>query len=205
MKKIIMTVSIICSFTVANAQMVVVDQTSFLQRMTLFLQEMEETVGQSLDLTDQTSTARATLELSQEAADRLKRVSEFVKSSADVLEISRSGVRISQKIIDYKDRIMQLENVSDEEKYWILELAMDIAEKAAEQATEGLKLAKQGATDGEFTDYERLQIIKDIKRNVLSLECDLDDLISKASSYGNYTGMIGSFRNIAFDASTFGN
>ena len=141
--------------------------------------------------------------MSQQAAERLKKVSDYVKESRDVLEMTRSGVRISQKMVDYKDRIMQLSNISDEEKYWILDMAMDIAEKAAERATEGLKITEQGASDGQFTDYERLQLIKNMKEQLLSLENDLDDLYSRAASYSNYTGVISSFRNFALDVSTF--
>ena len=82
-------------------------------------------------------------------------------------------------------------------------MAMDIAEKAAERATEGLKITEQGASDGQFTDYERLQLIKNMKEQLLSLENDLDDLYSRAASYSNYTGVISSFRNFALDVSTF--
>lgn len=203
MKKIISVILFVSLPFWANAQMAVYDNFSCMQDLTLFLQEMEETIGQSLELSDQTSIAYESLELSQQAAERLKKVSDYVKESRDVLEMTRSGVRISQKMVDYKDRIMQLSNISDEEKYWILDMAMDIAEKAAERATEGLKITEQGASDGQFTDYERLQLIKNMKEQLLSLENDLDDLYSRAASYSNYTGVISSFRNFALDVSTF--
>ncbi len=205
MKKTIFILLSVFMPLAANAQMMVLDQTSFLQRLTLFLQEMEESVSQSLSLSEQTATAQAALKISQEAADRLKTVSEYVQSSKDLLELTRAGVRISQKLVNYKDRIMELQSVSEEEKYWILDMAMDIAEKAAEQATEGLKLAKTNATDAAFSDYERLQLIKDMKQTILSLESDLDDLYSRANSYSNYNSTINAFRTFTVDVTTFTN
>ena len=57
MKKIISVILFVSLPFWTNAQMAVYDNFSCMQDLTLFLQEMEETIGQSLELSDQTSIA----------------------------------------------------------------------------------------------------------------------------------------------------
>lgn len=192
-------------FTVMGQGMVVSDPASVTQRMALFLETMNESLEQTFQMVEQVETAKESLRLTQEAAEKLRKISSFIKNSYDVLQMSESGLRISKKIISYKSKIMDLSNLSDKEKYWILDMSVDIAAKAAQRVADGMKLAKEGATDGEFSDYERLQLIRAVKEEILEMERDIDDLYDRAASYNNYSNLIGSFRNYAINVATFSN
>lgn len=189
----------------AGAQAIVADPTAVTQRTILAMESMGEAVNQTYTMSDHLAAAQEYLDLAREQADKLKEVSEFIETATEVGEITEASLRIAEKLAVYQDRIYSLSNMAEEEKYWIIDMSAEIASKAAGQVNEAMKFAKDGKSNGEFTDYERLQLIRQIREQVLLLESDLDELYDRACGYDSYTGLMSAFQSYGLSASTFSN
>ena len=63
------------------------------QRIALFLEEMEETVSQSMDLADNSENTLKLLRISKETAESLVKVSNYIKTSRQIVEIAEAECR----------------------------------------------------------------------------------------------------------------
>lgn len=187
----------------AKAQTAVVDPTSVAQRLALFLEEMEEAVEQRFTLIEQAENMREHLQIVQDAKKRLQEVSSFVKSSAYAVDIVNYGTDIGRKIKQYKQEIAELDELTDEEKYNIVLNMLQLADFAADRVQEGMRLAKSNGSDGEFTDFERLQLLKDIRQNLDDLDRQLDEVLSISLSANAYKAVSHGLKNLALKTMMF--
>lgn len=187
----------------AGAQTTVVDPTSITQRLALFLEEMEEAVQQRFTLLEQAENMRQHLALVQDTKKRLQEVSSFVQSSAYAVDIVNYGTDIAGKIKRFKQEIADLKQLTDEEKYNIVLNMLQLADYAADKVQEGISLAKSHETDGEFSDFERLQLLKDIRRELDDLDSQLDEVLSTTLSANAYKEISNGLKDIALRAWMF--
>lgn len=203
MKKTFLFIVLIFGYLNAYPQAVVTDPISMTQRVALFFEQMEEALSHRMQLIEQVETARQTLQISKEAREKLKKVSSFIQTSVDVLDIANSGIRISKKIGLYKNAIIEMNNLTTEEKYNILCITVTLGHHASEKVSEGINMSKTREQDGEFSDYERLQMIKAIKEEVLYIESELDDLYSRCLSQSAYNEFTKGISELTVDAMMF--
>ncbi|MBP5259679.1 MAG: hypothetical protein J6Z12_03485 [Paludibacteraceae bacterium] len=186
-----------------KAQTAVVDPTSVAQRLALFLEEMEEAVEQRFTLIEQAESMREHLQIVQDTKKRLQEVSAFVKSSAYAVDIVNYGTDIGKKIKQYKQEIAGLDELTDEEKYNIVLNMLQLADFAADRVQEGMRLAKSNGSDGEFTDFERLQLLKDIRQNLDDLDRQLDEVLSLSLSANAYKAVAHGLKNLTVKTMMF--
>ncbi|NCC98222.1 MAG: hypothetical protein EOL95_00765 [Bacteroidia bacterium] len=203
MKKILLVIVLIFGCVSAYPQAIVTDPTSMSQRIALFFEQMEEALSQRMQLVEQVETAQQTLQISKEAREKLKKVSSFIQASADVLEIANSSIRITKKIGLYKNAIIEMDHLTTEEKYNILCVTVKLGHHASEKVSEGIGMSKTREKDGEFSDYERLQMLKTVKEEVLYIESEIDDMYSKCLSQSAYNDFAEGISELTVDAMMF--
>jgi hypothetical protein len=203
MKKKLLLIVFIFGCVSAYPQAIVTDPSSMSQRIALFFEQMEEALSQMMQLVEQVENARQTLEISKEAREKLKKVSSFIQASADVLEIANSGIRITNKIGLYKSAIMEMNYLTTEEKYNILCATVKLGHHASEKVSEGIMMSKTREKDGEFSDYERLQMLKAVKEEVLYIESEIDDMYSRCLSQSAYNDFAEGISELTVDAMMF--
>lgn len=187
------------------AQTTVVDPTSVAQRLSLFLEQMDEAVSHRFALLDEVANTSETLQLARDARQKLQEVSQFVKASSYSLDIVDYGSKIAGKIKDYKQEIAQLEHVTDEEKYNIVMNMLQLASYAAEKVKEGVQLTKSNRSkaEAEMSDYERIQVLCRIRGELDELNAQLDQVLSMALSANASRALSQGIESITFDAITF--
>ena len=99
MKRIFTTLVLFATALGLWSQAVVTDPTSMAQRIALFLEEMEETVSQSMDLADNSENTLKLLRISKETAESLVKVSNYIKTSRQIVEIAEAEIRIAEKLV----------------------------------------------------------------------------------------------------------
>ena len=52
----------------------------------------------------------------------------------------------------------------------MLNFSMDMSKQVLEKVSESKKMSKNGQKAGEMTDYERLQVLKDIKEEIVKIK-----------------------------------
>ena len=204
MKKTIIVWLILCGFTArVSAQATVIDATAVSQRLTLFLEEMEEAVEQRLTLLEQAESMRQHLALVQDAKKKLREVSHYVQTSAYTVDIVNYGTSIVKKVRSFRTEIAGLDGFTDEEKYNITLNMLQLADYGAGKVEEGVTLSKSNSSDGEFSDYERLQLLKDIRQELGDLDAQLDEVLSVTLSTNAYNELTSGLKDLAMKAIMF--
>lgn len=198
MKKILVFCCMLCCCNL-HAQLPVTDPASISQRLILFLEQIEESMSQGMNLTEQVSNARELLNLTQSVQDDLKRVSDFISSAKEVAEIAEAGVRIVNKVDKYRLEIAALD-LGNDEQYYIMNSLVELGKKVGEKVAEGSKMSNTHSGDGSFNDYERLQMLKAVKAEVLAMESDIDDLFERCLSSTSYLSFRQSLSQLSFGA-----
>lgn len=203
MKKFYISLLLLAFWNTAVPQAVVTDPTSMAQRIALFFEEMEEAISQSMDIADNAENMSKLFELTKASAEKLRKVSEFVKASRQVVEITEAEIRIADKMDKYINRINQIDELSMTEKLNIIASIMNLGTAAAERIKNGVEMAKNGENDADLSDYERIEILTKIEDEVLALEDAIDKTyelsLSKVASDGIKNGM----ENLKIQAMTF--
>ncbi len=184
-------------------QAVVTDPTSMAQRITLFLEEMEESISQSMDIADNAENMSKLFALTKESAEKLKNVSEYIKASRQLMEITEAELRIADKMEKYVDRIKETDELTMAEKVNVISSIMNLATAAAERIKAGLNMAKSGATDAALSDYERLEILSKIEDEVLALEDAIDKSYKQSLSKVATKGILNTIDDLKVKAMTF--
>lgn len=196
---------LLCMFvyhTQAQVVTVTTDPTSMAQRLTLFLEQMDESLVQGAKLSAQIETAEKTLQLARESKEKLQKVSQFIKTASVVVQITESGARLIGKVDDYRQLLSKSDFFSEEEKYTLLDQIVTLGNVAADKVKEGLALTKDNCSDGEFNDYERLQLLSQIRNEVESVEDGIDKLYQRAVSGKTHRQFVESFTRMTVNTMT---
>ncbi len=203
MKKLYISILLLAFWNTIFSQAVVTDPTSMSQRIALFFEEMEESISQSIDIADNAENMSKLFELTKESAEKLKRVSNFVKASRQVVEITGAEIRIADKMDKYINRINEIDELTMTEKLNIIASIMNFGTVAAERIKNGVEMAKNGVNDADLSDYERIEILTKIEDEVLALEDAIDKTYELSLSKVAYDGIKNGMENLKVQAMTF--
>lgn len=203
MKKFHLLVLLLAVSGCAVPQAVVTDPTSMAQRIALFLEEMEESISQSMDIADNAENMSRLFELTKESADKLRKVSEFIKASRQLVNITESELRIADKMEKYINRVNEMDGLTMTEKINIISSIMNLGTAAAERIKFGVEMAKNGANDADFSDFERIEILSKIEGEVLALEEAIDKAYELSISKEIKDGFMSGLDNMKIQAMTF--
>lgn len=163
----------------ALAQAIVTDPSSMAQRAAIFLEQMEETVSQSLDIAENADNTRRLFEMTEETVNDMKKVSQFIKDSRQYADITAAEIRIADKLKNYSMKIKESESLSYNEKLNLISSLLNFCNAASTRIKSGIEVVRNGANDAKLSDYERLQILSMLEEEILSLEGAMDETYEK--------------------------
>jgi len=184
-------------------QSVVTDPSSMAQRIALFLEQMDEAVSQSLDIAENKELTKKLFEVSKKSIDDLKSASQFIKTSRQIAEISAAQFRITDKIEKYSSKINEIESLSDIEKVNLIKSIVMYGEAGLDRVKSGFELVKSTSSDAQLSDYERLQILSNIEKEVFAIEDAIDNIYKKAISNKASNGIKNTLLSKCMQALTF--
>lgn len=175
------------SCTPAYAQWMVTDPSSITQRLTLFMEEIAEAMSSRYSLEKQTDNTSELLENSKKSLEKLQKISNYIKSALVIQEIAEESTEVMKKISNINSKFSKLDNLTEEEVYNVLNFALDLGEQISDKVKESNKVTKGNkTTSGEMTDYERLQVLNEIKDEIVKLKKNLDALEKRFKSKNSY-------------------
>ena len=169
------------------AQWMVTDPASISQRLTLFLEELAEAMQERYSIDKQTDNTSELVEQNKESLKKLQKISNFIKSALVVKEIAEEGNNVVKKVKNINDNFSKLDRLTKEEVYNVLSFAVDLGEQVYEKVQESKKNSSSTLTkSGEMTDYERLEILYEIKDEIVKIKKSLTSVESRFKSKNSY-------------------
>ncbi len=187
----------------AIPQAVVTDPTSMAQRIALFLEEMEETISQSLDIAESSENTWKLFQVTEESINNLKKVSSFIKMSRQFVEITDAEIRIAGKLEKYSERIRQMSTLSKDEKINIIASMINLGSAAVERIKNGIDIVKNNSSDAKLSDFERLQILSSLEDEILALENAIDETYETSMSDESMDGILSTISGMSKRAIMF--
>ena len=203
MKRIFTTLVLFATALGLWSQAVVTDPTSMAQRIALFLEEMEETVSQSMDLADNSENTLKLLRISKETAESLVKVSNYIKTSRQIVEIAEAEIRIAEKLKDYSAKIKEMESATLTEKLNMINSMVNLGSEAMKRIKSAMDMDKNGSSDAKLSDYERLQILTQVESEVLAIENAIDSSYEKCLTSESIEDIKSTLENLCFSAMMF--
>ena len=203
MKRIFTTLVLFATALGLWSQAVVTDPTSMAQRIALFLEEMEETVSQSMDLADNSENTLKLLRISKETAESLVKVSNYIKTSRQIVEIAEAEIRIAEKLKDYSAKIKEMESATLTEKLNMINSMVNLGSEAMKRIKSAIDMVKNGSSDAKLSDYERLQILTQVESEVLAIENAIDSSYEKCLTSESIEDIKSTLENLCFSAMMF--
>lgn len=203
MKRFFTTLLLLATALGVWPQAVVTDPTSMAQRIALFLEEMEETVSQSMDLADNSENTLKLLKISKETAESLVKVSNYIKTSRQLVEIAEAEIRIAEKLKDYSAQIKEMDSATLTEKLNRINSMVNLGAEAMKRIKSAMDMAKNGTTDAKLSDYERLQILSQVESEVLAIENAIDSSYEKSLTSESVESIKSTLENLCFSAMMF--
>ncbi len=203
MKRIFTTLVLFATALGLLSQAVVTDPTSMAQRIALFLEEMEETVSQSMDLADNSENTLKLLRISKETAESLVKVSNYIKTSRQIVEIAEAEIRIAEKLKDYSAKIKEMESATLTEKLNMINSMVNLGSEAMKRIKSAMDMVKNGSSDAKLSDYERLQILTQVESEVLAIENAIDSSYEKCLTSESIEDIKSTLENLCFSAMMF--
>ena len=173
------------------------------QRIALFLEEMEETVSQSMDLADNSENTLKLLRISKETAESLVKVSNYIKTSRQIVEIAEAEIRIAEKLKDYSAKIKEMESATLTEKLNMINSMVNLGSEAMKRIKSAMDMVKNGSSDAKLSDYERLQILTQVESEVLAIENAIDSSYEKCLTSESIEDIKSTLENLCFSAMMF--
>lgn len=203
MKRIFTTLVLFATALGLWSQAVVTDPTSMAQRISLFLEEMEETVSQSMDLADNSENTLKLLRISKETAESLVKVSNYIKTSRQIVEIAEAEIRIAEKLKDYSAKIKEMESATLTEKLNMINSMVNLGSEAMKRIKSAMDMVKNGSSDAKLSDYERLQILTQVESEILAIENAIDSSYEKCLTSESIEDIKSTLENLCFSAMMF--
>lgn len=187
----------------AIPQAVVTDPSSMAQRIALFLEEMEETISQSLDIAESSENTFKLFQVTEESINNLKKVSAFIKMSRQFVEITDAEIRIAEKLEKYSERVRQMSSLSKDEKINIIASMINLGSAAVERIKNGIDIVKNNSSDAKLSDFERLQILSTLEDEILALENAIDETYETSVSEESMDGILSTISGMSKRAIMF--
>jgi hypothetical protein len=169
------------------AQFMVTDPASITQRLTLFLEELAEAMQERYSIEQQTDNTSELVEQNKETLKKLQKISNFIKSALVVKEIAEESNAVVQKVKNINEKFTELDELTKEEVYNVLNFTVDLGEQVSEKLKESKKMSSSTtSSSGEMTDYERLQILNNIKDEIVKVKKKLSDVESRFKKKNSY-------------------
>jgi hypothetical protein len=169
------------------AQFMVTDPASITQRLTLFLEELAEAMQERYSIEQQTDNTSELVEQNKETLKKLQKISNFIKSELVVKEIAEESNAVVQKVKNINEKFTELDELTKEEVYNVLNFTVDLGEQVSEKLKESKKMSSSTtSSSGEMTDYERLQILNNIKDEIVKVKKKLSDVESRFKKKNSY-------------------
>ncbi len=169
MKKILLLILLTAVLAPSYAQVVVSDPTSFAQRLSLFAEELYEIMTDRQELISQTANTGEMLQKTKEAIEKLQKVSTYVQGAKISLDIVKEGVNLSKQVSKLNTEFSKLTHLTDEEIANAVCFSAELGDHVAEMVNEAKEMLNSRKDKGEMTDYERLQLLKDIQTELKTL------------------------------------
>ena len=173
------------------AQIPVTDLSSISQRVTLFLEELSEAMQERYSIEKQTDNTSELVRQNDESLKKLQKISNFIKSALVVKEIAEESNAVMQKVKNLNKQFSKLDELTSEEVYNVLNFTVDLGEQVNEKLKESKKMSSSTmSSSGEMTDYERLQILTNIRDEIVKIKKNLtavESRFKKKNSYEEFT------------------
>jgi hypothetical protein len=173
------------------AQIPVTDLSSISQRVTLFLEELSEAMQERYSIEKQTDNTSELVRQNDESLRKLQKISNFIKSALVVKEIAEESNAVMQKVKNLNKQFSKLDELTSEEVYNVLNFTVDLGEQVNEKLKESKKMSSSTmSSSGEMTDYERLQILTNIRDEIVKIKKNLtavENRFKKKNSYEEFT------------------
>jgi hypothetical protein len=168
------------------AQWVVTDPGSVSQRMTLFLEELSEAMQERYSIEKQTDNTFELLKQNKETLSKLQNISNYVKTALVVKEIAEESNNVINKVKNISDKFSKLDRLTQEEIYNFLNFSVAFNEQVYDKFQESKKMSSTNTSSGEMTDYERLQILENIKDEIVKIKKNLSSVESRFKKKNSY-------------------
>lgn len=183
---VIVVLLVSCTPMPMYAQWMVTDPGSITQRLTLFLEELAEAMQERYSIEQQTDNTSELVQQNKTTLEKLQKISNYIQTALVVQEIAEESEEVIDKIKDIKDQFSKLDKLTKEEIYNVLNFSMDMSKQVLEKVSESKKMSKNGQKSGEMTDYERLQVLKDIKEEIVKIKKNLTEIEKRFKSKNSY-------------------
>lgn len=203
MKRGVLSILMLLIAFYAIPQAVVTDPSSMAQRIALFLEEMEETISQSLDIAESSENTFKLFQVTEESINNLKKVSAFIKMSRQFVEITDAEIRIAEKLEKYSERVRQMSSLSKDEKINIIASMINLGSAAVERIKNGIDIVKNNSSDAKLSDFERLQILSTLEDEILALENAIDETYEASMSDESMGGILSTISGMSKRAIMF--
>lgn len=203
MKRGVLSILMLLIAFYAIPQAVVTDPSSMAQRIALFLEEMEETISQSLDIAESSENTFKLFQVTEESINNLKKVSAFIKMSRQFVEITDAEIRIAEKLEKYSEWVRQMSSLSKDEKINIIASMINLGSAAVERIKNGIDIVKNNSSDAKLSDFERLQILSTLEDEILALENAIDETYETSVSEESMDGILSTISGMSKRAIMF--
>ena len=168
------------------AQIPVTDLGSISQRVTLFLEELSEAMQERYSIEKQTDNTSELVQQNKESLRKLQKISNYVKSALVVKEIADESNDVLKKMKNINDEFSKLDKLTNEEIYNVMNFTVDLGEQIFEKVKESKKMSKSNTNSGEMSDYERLQLLNEIKDEIVKIKKSLSDVETRFKNKNSY-------------------
>lgn len=168
------------------AQFVVSDPASISQRIALFMEELGEKLIDRNELVAQTFNTTEMLKQAQEGLQKLQKVSAYVQGAKISYEIIDEGVKLANQVQDIQQNMSKLTHLTDEEIANALCFSAELGDYIADKVEEANEMLTGKKNTGEMSDYERIQLLKSIKKELKSLRSILSDVQKRFKNKNSY-------------------
>ncbi len=173
MKRTILITLVLMSSLALHAQFVISDPASVTQRATIWFQEFAEMLKTFNETAQQTYNTGEMLEQSKRALEKLQKVSDFVQSSSLSIDIVNEGMQMAQQIQQINEHFGQLKSLTEQEIANALCFSIEIGEQVSEKVEEAKTMLGKKGNNGEMSDYERIQLLQKIKKDIKDIRAML--------------------------------
>ena len=107
-----------------------------------------------------------------------------------VKEIAEESNNVINKVKNISDKFSKLDKLTSEEVYNFLNFSIAFNEQVYDRFQESKKMSSSTTSSGEMTDYERLQILNNIKDEIVRMKKNLSNIESgfkKKNSYEEFS------------------
>lgn len=163
---IILTINTFLAFS--QSAMIVSDPTSFIQRLSLATEEMNEQIEQKYKFIEQIQIAQKTYEASKQIQERVEQVSTYIKTANEVVDIIALGEDIMNISKAMRESISSSKILNSKEKYQCITELINCTSHVSNIAKRASAVVqdKTSQNDVRLSDFERQQELRYLKNEM---------------------------------------